>query len=114
MSKFTVRSGASTPATMVQLLDLLAVFAGGWIAYQIRHFGPEGIADLRSVDLLLIVIMSLFSGLVFGKVYHLWAGGSLGAMLGRVTFGWLIAWMLLIVLLAMTKSAESFSPEYGL
>ncbi|MBP8285235.1 MAG: undecaprenyl-phosphate glucose phosphotransferase [Rhodoferax sp.] len=109
MSKFAVRSGASTPATMVQLLDLLAVFAGGWIAYQIRHFGPEGIADLRSVDLFLIVIMSLFSGLVFGKVYHLWAGGSLGAMLGRVTFGWLIAWMLLIVLLAMTKSAESFS-----
>ena len=50
---------------MVQLLDLLAVFAGGWIAYQIRHFGPEGIADLRSVDLFLIVISC---------IHHLYLG----------------------------------------
>jgi hypothetical protein len=110
MSKFVVRTGASTPAMMVQVLDLLSVCVGGWIAYQIRHFDAGGFADLRSEDQFLIVIMSVFSALVFGKVYHLWAGGSLGAMLGRVTIGWLLAWMLLVVLLVMAKSAESFSP----
>lgn len=94
---------------MVQVLDLLSVCVGGWIAYQIRHFDAGGFADLRSEDQFLIVIMSVFSALVFGKVYHLWAGGSLGAMLGRVTIGWLLAWMLLVVLLVMAKSAESFS-----
>jgi putative colanic acid biosynthesis UDP-glucose lipid carrier transferase len=109
MSKFVVRTGASTPAMMVQVLDLLSVCVGGWIAYQIRHFDAGGFADLRSEDQFLIVIMSVFSALVFGKVYHLWAGGSLGAMLGRVTIGWLLAWMLLVVLLVMAKSAESFS-----
>ena len=32
---------------MVQVLDLLSVCIGGWIAYQIRHFDSGGFADLR-------------------------------------------------------------------
>lgn len=91
---------------MVQLLDFLAVCAGGWISFQIRF---SGIQEIRPNEKLLVLVTALFAALLFSKVYRMWPGGSLVSMVGRVTVGWLATWVLLIVLLALTKSAETYS-----
>lgn len=94
---------------MVKALDFLAVCAGGWIAFQLRFFDGGNWVTLRPEDSMLVLGLAAFSALFFGKMYRMWPGGALAAMVGRVTVGWLAAWALLIVLLAMAKSAESFS-----
>jgi len=109
MSSFSIRKSASVIGVMVQALDFLAVCAGGWLSYQLRFSTFPEIVELNSDERLLIFGLAAFSALFFSKVYRMWPGGSLAAMVGRVTFGWLATWVMLIVLLAMTKSAESFS-----
>lgn len=91
---------------MVQLLDFLGVCAGGWISFQIRF---SGVQEIRPNEKLLVLVTALFAALLFSKVYRMWPGGSLVSMVGRVTVGWLATWVLLIVLLALTKSAETYS-----
>jgi putative colanic acid biosynthesis UDP-glucose lipid carrier transferase len=109
MSSFSIRKSASVIGVMVQSLDFFAVCAGGWLSYQIRFSTPPELAELQSPERLLILGLAAFSALFFGKVYRMWPGGSLPAMVGRVTLGWFATWVMLIVLLTMTKSAESFS-----
>jgi putative colanic acid biosynthesis UDP-glucose lipid carrier transferase len=109
MSSFSIRKSASVIGAMVQSLDFLAVCAGGWLSYQLRFSTLPELAELHSAERLLILGLAAFSSLFFGKVYRMWPGGSLAAMVGRVTLGWVTTWVMLIVLLAMTKSAESFS-----
>ncbi|QDL54542.1 undecaprenyl-phosphate glucose phosphotransferase [Rhodoferax aquaticus] len=106
MSSFSVRKSSSATGFMVQLLDFLAVCLGGWISFQIRF---SGIQEIRPNEKLLILVTALFAALLFGKLYRMWPGGSLVSMVGRVTVGWLATWVLLIVLLALTKSAETYS-----
>lgn len=64
---------------------------------------------MPSGERLLVVGTAFFAALLFGKVYNMWPGGSLTAMVGRVSLGWVSTWVALIVLLALTKSAEMFS-----
>ncbi len=109
MSKFSIRKSASATAFMVQVLDFAAVCLGGWVAFQIR-FAPDGAwADLGEGERLMIPALAMFGALFFGKMYRMWPGGALSAMVGRVTVGWLGTWALLVVLLVFTKSAEIFS-----
>ena len=109
MKSFPIRTSGSATAVMVQALDFFAVCAGGWFAYLLRYSGSFEPIDMRSGDQILVLGLAVFSALFFGKIYRLWPGGSLGAMIGRATFGWVVTWVLLIVLLAMTKNMESFS-----
>lgn len=53
--------------------------------------------------------MASFAALFFGHVYRLWAGGSLPAMVGRVTLGWCFTWAMLTILLMLTKTTETYS-----
>lgn len=109
MSSFTIRKSASVTDVLVQTLDFLAVFTGGWAAYYFRFGFDTQVADIPSGERLLVAGVAFFAALFFGKMYRMWPGGSLAAMVGRVSLGWLITWTALIVLMALTKSAEMFS-----
>jgi putative colanic acid biosynthesis UDP-glucose lipid carrier transferase len=110
MTTFSIRQSKSFTGLMVQALDFVAVWSAGWLAYQMRFFEKSNDwADLPSGELGLILVTALFSALFFGKVYRMWPGGSLAAMVGRVTLGWLMAWTLLLVFLALSKNAGNFS-----
>jgi Undecaprenyl-phosphate glucose phosphotransferase len=109
MSNFSIRKSASITDLLVQALDFAAICAGGWLAYLLRFGVEEQFIEMRSSDRLLVVGVAFFAALFFGKVYRMWPGGSLPAMVGRVSVGWLITWTALIVLMALTKSAEMFS-----
>ena len=109
MKSFSIRHSASMTASMVQLFDFAAICAGAWISYQLRHAQGFNFVELHSSEKLLVVGIAAFSALLFSKVYRMWPGGSLPAMVGRVTLGWVIAWAMLAVLLVLTKSAESYS-----
>jgi putative colanic acid biosynthesis UDP-glucose lipid carrier transferase len=109
MSPFRIRKSASDAAVIVQTMDFLAVMVGGWVAYQVRFSVPPEMADLQDGEQLLLFVIAGFSTLVLGKIERRWTSASLTAMVGRVAVGWFAVWTLLIVLLALTKSAESFS-----
>ncbi|MBP9736849.1 MAG: undecaprenyl-phosphate glucose phosphotransferase [Rhodoferax sp.] len=110
MSTGSIRSSASMIRFMVQALDFLAILVGGWLAYQIR-FAPDWNhwVEMGPQARLLTLAASLFGASFFGKVYRMWPGGALVAMVGRVTLGWAICWVAVIVLLALTKTNEIFS-----
>ncbi len=110
MTNFSIRQSASVTDFLVQTLDFVAVCAGGWAAFYLRFgfFGEEAV-EMPSVDRLLVLGVAFVAALFFGKMYRMWPGGSLAAMVGRVSLGWLITWTALIVLMALTKSAEMFS-----
>ena len=109
MSSFKIRKSASFTNLMVEVLDFLAICAGGWLAFQIRFATSDNWADMRPAEHMLVLGLASFSALFFGKMYRMWPGGALAAMVGRVTAGWLTAWTALVMLLAFTKSAETFS-----
>jgi putative colanic acid biosynthesis UDP-glucose lipid carrier transferase len=109
MGNFSIRKSASVTDFLVQVLDFSAVCAGGWAAYYFRFGFADSAVDMPSGERLLVVGVAFFAALFFGKVYRMWPGGSLAAMVGRVSLGWLITWTALIVLMALTKSAEMFS-----
>jgi putative colanic acid biosynthesis UDP-glucose lipid carrier transferase len=109
MSSFTIRKSASVTDFLVQALDFLAVFTGGWAAYYFRFGFDTQVADIPSGERLLVAGVAFFAALFFGKMYRMWPGGSLAAMVGRVSLGWLLTWAALIILMALTKSAEMFS-----
>ena len=109
MGNFSIRKSASVTDFLVQVLDFLAVCTGGWAAYYLRFGFDEHTVELPSGERLLVMGVAFFAALFFGKVYRMWPGGSLAAMVGRVSLGWLITWTALVVLMALTKSAEMFS-----
>ena len=88
MKSFPIRTSGSATAVMVQTLDFFAICAGGWFAYLLRYSGSFEPIDMRSGDQILVLGLAVFSALFFGKIYRLWPGGSLGAMMGRATIGW--------------------------
>ena len=109
MGNFSIRKSASVTDFLVQVLDFSAVCTGGWAAYYLRFGFDEHTVELPSGERLLVMGVAFFAALFFGKVYRMWPGGSLAAMVGRVSLGWLITWTALVVLMALTKSAEMFS-----
>ena len=109
MSRFSIRQYGSVTGLLVQSLDFLAVCGGGWIAFHLRFGFGEEATSIQPSERLLVVGVAFFAALFFGKVYRLWPGGAFAAMVGRVSAGWLMTWVMLIVLLALTKSAEMFS-----
>ena len=109
MSDFSVRKSASVTAFMVQAFDFVAIWVGGWLAFQIRFWDDVGLGDWNVGERSVSLGAAIFAGLFFGKIYRMWPGGSLPAMVGRVTVGWLITWALVILMLVLTKSAEMFS-----
>jgi putative colanic acid biosynthesis UDP-glucose lipid carrier transferase len=109
MSSFSIRRSASFPAAMVQLLDFFAVCAGGWIAYHFRYFQLAQSVEMGPNERMMVLGTAAFATLFFSKIYRMWPGGSLAAMVGRVTLGWVMTWTAVVVLLVLTKSAETFS-----
>ncbi|MCF8155587.1 MAG: undecaprenyl-phosphate glucose phosphotransferase [Rhodoferax sp.] len=109
MNSFSIRKSASMTDFLVQTLDFAAVCTGGWAAYYLRFGFDTQVVDIPSGERLLVVGVAFFAALFFGKMYRMWPGGSLAAMVGRVSLGWLITWTALIVLMALTKSAGMFS-----
>ena len=110
MSSLSIRKSWSYTNVLVEVLDFLAICVGGWVSYQIR-FAPAhgGWATMRPEDQLALLTLAVFASLFFGKVYRLWPGGSLAAMVGRVTVGWLLCWVSLMVVLVLTKTSDKFS-----
>ena len=109
MSQFSIRKSESTAAVIVQAMDFCAVCSGGWLAFQIRYMGNSALADRELGESFLILACAAFATLLFGKLERIKSSGSLPTMVGRAVIGWLAVWTLLIVVLAMTKSAEAFS-----
>ena len=109
MATFSIRKSASATNYMVKALDFIAVCAGGWIAYQWRFSPPDSWVTLKPEVSFLILGLASFAALFFDKIYRMWPGGALAAMVGRVTLGWAASWTLLLVMLIFTKSAENFS-----
>jgi Undecaprenyl-phosphate glucose phosphotransferase len=110
MSKFSVRQSQSMTGWLVHVLDFSAICFSGWAAYQLRFAAEgEGFVALGTGERLLTLGTALFAAFFFGKVYRLWPGGALASMVGRVTLGWLITWVVLLLVLVLTKTAESFS-----
>jgi putative colanic acid biosynthesis UDP-glucose lipid carrier transferase len=109
MSAFSIRESASFTASMVQAIDFAAVAVGGWLAFQIRFWAQPGWAPWGGGESLITIGASVVAALLFSKIYRMWAGGSLPAMVGRVTVGWAMTWTLLLVVLVFTKTTESFS-----
>ena len=109
----SIRSSASVTNFMVQTLDFLAICIGGWLAYQFLH-GDYVFqwVELRPQEELLILFAAVSASWFLGKVYQLWPGGALAAMVGRVTLGWLMCWVALILLLALTKTNDIFSSTW--
>lgn len=109
MKSFSVRESSSVPDFLVQVTDLLAIYAGGWIAFELRFASGGELLPMRPLDRLLILAVAAFSALFFSRMHRMWQGGSLAFMMGRVTMGWVSAWTVFVVLLVLTKNAESFS-----
>ena len=82
MKTFSIRNSGSATAVMVQAFDFLAVCVGGWLSYQLRFSDSLSPVEMHSGDQMVVLGMAFFSVLFFGKIYRLWPGGSLGAMLG--------------------------------
>jgi putative colanic acid biosynthesis UDP-glucose lipid carrier transferase len=106
---FSVRRASSLTGVMVQAIDFASVCVAGWLSYQLRFASAEGLVEVGPNERLLIFGMAAFAALFFGKVYRVWAGGSLPAMVGRVTLGWLFTWAMLTILLMLTKTTETYS-----
>lgn len=110
MPAFALQQSFSSIRFLSRVLDFLAVCIGGWVAYQLRFWVTGDWATLRPQENLLILSLALFSALFFGKTDRILPGGqALASMAGRVAAGWLMVWTLLVVLLALTKNAESVS-----
>ncbi len=109
MSLFTIRKSLSLTDFIVQTFDFVSICVGGWLAYQFR-FATEGVwVSLRPQENLLIFIWALFSSFFFSRIYKLWSGGALAAMVSRVTLGWLISWLALLLVLTFTKTTGMYS-----
>ena len=109
MTNLSIRKSISVSDLLVHALDFLAICAGGWFAHFLRFGWGGTMIEMRSGDRLFVLGVAFFAAMLFGKVYRMWPGGSLTAMVGRVSLGWTMTWVSLIVLMAMTKSTEFFS-----
>jgi putative colanic acid biosynthesis UDP-glucose lipid carrier transferase len=109
MSSMAVRKSRSITEYIVWGLDFAAICGGGWLAYQIR-FGTDNLwAVPQPHENLMILTLALVASISFNKIYKIWPGGALAAMVGRVTLGWLISWVLMLLVLTLTKSSGLFS-----
>lgn len=59
--------------------------------------------------LALVMLASVIMLVASSEVYRSWRGGAFIAMLGRVAVSWLTTWVLLLVWLVMSKTAEDYS-----
>lgn len=109
MAGMPIRKSASITNLLVQFLDFVAICVGGWLAFQFRFAATNDWATVRSEERMLVLGVALLATLFFGKVYRMWPGGALAAMVGRVTLGWLLSWLAMILLLTFTKNSESYS-----
>lgn len=111
MGKFSIRQSQSMTGWLVHALDFFAICFSGWLAYQLRFAPQDGAlwVPMERGAQALTLGTAIFAALFFGKVYRLWPGGALASMIGRVTLGWLITWGVVLLLLVLTKTSESFS-----
>jgi Undecaprenyl-phosphate glucose phosphotransferase len=109
MRVFSIRKSASVTGLMVQVIDLAAVWLSGWLAFQLRYLDAPGLVKFPEAASLLCTGAAIVGVFFFHKIYRMWPGGSLSAMVGRVTIGWIITWASVIVVLVLTKSAEQHS-----
>ncbi|MDR3411213.1 MAG: undecaprenyl-phosphate glucose phosphotransferase [Formivibrio sp.] len=108
-----LRSSSSLLSNAIVLIDVLAILLSGWLCVNI-YPGVESIANSNHRQLLenYLLVEGLGCLLMVGvsnKVYSLWRGGELQAMLQRVAFSWLVSWVLVLVWLVLTKSTQEFS-----
>ena len=108
----TIHRSASISNTIVQTLDFLAICLGGWLSFQFRFASGSDFVLARPEERFLVLMLAVFSSLLFSRVYRLWPGGALASMVGRVTLGWLMSWMLMILFLMLTKTGDSFSRDW--
>nr|WP_319566114.1 undecaprenyl-phosphate glucose phosphotransferase [uncultured Rhodoferax sp.] len=104
-----IRNSPSLTDFIVQTLDFTAICIGGWLAYQFRFATDGGWATPHPQEILLVFILALFSSFLFSKLYKLWSGGALASMVSRVTLGWLISWLSLLLILTLTKTSVMYS-----
>lgn len=109
MAGMPIRKSASITNFLVQFFDFLAICLGGWLAYQFRFAPPDDWVNIREQERILVVSVAVLATLLFSKVYRLWPGGALAAMVGRVTLGWLMAWLATVLFLTFSRSADSYS-----
>jgi putative colanic acid biosynthesis UDP-glucose lipid carrier transferase len=109
MAGMPIRNSASVTSLLVQLFDFLAIGIGGWLAFQFRFSVADEWAVPRPEERMLVLGMAMMATLFFSKVYRMWPGGALAAMVGRVTLGWLMAWVAMVLFLVLTKTSGNFS-----
>src|SRR5476649_1052416 len=102
----TLRSSSTLLSNAIAAVDVAAVLLSGWVCIHIYR-GVESFVNTNHNQLLdnYLLIYGLGALLMFGisnKVYSHWRGGELLAMLGRVAFSWMVAWILVLVWLVLT------------
>ncbi|MDD5480120.1 hypothetical protein [Rhodoferax sp.] len=83
-----IKKSASLASVLVQWLDFLAIWLGGWLAYQWRFASDQQWVSPAPSEQLLSLMTAVLATLFLGKVYRMWPGGALAAMVGRVLLGW--------------------------
>ncbi len=91
---------------VVTALDFLAIYAGGFIAFQVDFAGGTGWAPLRPDHHMLVIGTAACVALLLGNVLPFLRGEALAKLLGFVTLGWLVGWLLAIGVLVVAGSAE--------
>jgi putative colanic acid biosynthesis UDP-glucose lipid carrier transferase len=102
-----MRSTASLMRFFVHLLDWCGFVGAGLIAF-VWRFG-EWPKPFPQVYALLILQAATMMLVVSSAIYRTWRGGNLWAMMGRIGFGWLATWGLIMTWLVLTQSAQEFS-----
>lgn len=110
MPHYSFQNSFSRIGFIAQFLDFLAVFAGGWLSYQLRFWEAGGWVSLGAQEQLMVLGLALFCAFFLGRMDLIFPGGqALAQIAGRVVGAWVVAWTVLTVLLVMTKTAELVS-----
>ncbi|HHS83779.1 MAG TPA: undecaprenyl-phosphate glucose phosphotransferase [Gammaproteobacteria bacterium] len=104
------RQYSSTLSSIMRLVDILAVAAGGWLAFGLR-FGEGSLYPNYQIAVLLATLLTLAVFSRFG-MYHSWRGKSRLFQLRMLTVSWLTVLLILIVIAFMTKTSATFSRQW--
>ncbi|TXT41573.1 MAG: putative colanic acid biosysnthesis UDP-glucose lipid carrier transferase [Comamonadaceae bacterium] len=101
-----IKKSLPVAKTLGQALDFFTICLGGWLSYQFRFAENSQWASLTREELLVSLVTALFATLLLGRT---WSVSEISGIFWRVTLGWLTAWVSLLVMLALTQTADMYS-----
>lgn len=108
-----VRDSSTLLRQLIACIDILAIFVAGQLClhwYPNAQHMPAAQDDFAVGNYLLLeALASVVMLSLAGRVYRMWRGGELSALLGRAVVSWVGTWALVLVWLVLTKSSADFS-----